>query len=87
MQHSGKAKRYHITGETKWFIINELHNVINVFQCIIVKLLSSNLSCVNTISRAENRKGVRDISPTLLEGQNKNVTYFDLILCTDFNHV
>ncbi len=85
MQHSGKGKCYHITGETKCFIINELHNVINVF--IIVKLLSSNLFCVNTISRAENQKGVRDISLTLQEAQNKNVPQFDLILCTDFNHL
>ncbi len=51
-----------------------------VFRFIIVKLLSSNLFCVNTISRGENQKGVRDISPTLQEGQNKNAPYFELIL-------
>ncbi len=30
-----------------------------------------------------NQKGVRDISPTLQEAQNKNVPQFDLILCSD----
>ncbi len=37
--------------------------------------------------RGENQNDASDISPTLQEGQNKNLPLVDLNLCTDFNRL